>query len=409
MALGMDHPETAELSATTASSATNPRNVDVLDVLLVVAQNRRLILIMALALFVVSGLVSLLLKPTFTARAVILPPPQQQSSAAAMAGQIGALAGITGGGAANIFKNPGELYVGILDSNAIADRLIDSFDLRSVYHTKTLVDTRAALKSNTVFEAQKNELISVTVTDHDARRASDLTNGYVDELHKLNSTLAITEAAQRRAFFDQELVSEKASLAVAENDLETTEHKTGLIQVAGQAEAIIRSVAELRAEISSREVELQSMTFATAQNPQAIHIAQEISSLREQLAKLEKSQNAQQPGDISVPSGNVPEATLEYSRKLREVKYHEALYDLLLKQYEAARIDEARSAPLVQVIDRATPPDKKSGPHRGLIAVIGGVAGFFIGIAWVLVRRGFQRMRETPETASRLRELRNAF
>jgi uncharacterized protein involved in exopolysaccharide biosynthesis len=411
MAIETGSPESSELLGRTELQRADPRNVDLLDVFLVLARSWRLILTVALVLFMASGVVALLLQPTFIGVALILPPQQQQSSAAVMAGQMGAIAGLAGGGgAASIFKNPGDLYVGILESNAISDRLIDSFRLRSVYHRKTLVDTREALQRHAVFEAQKNGLISITVTDHDAQRASDLANGYVSELYKLNSTLAITEAAQRRVFFDQEMVSEKAALAAAENDLKTTEQKTGLIQVTGQAEVIIRSIAELRAEISSREVELQSMkTFATDQNPAAIRTAQEISSLREQLAKLENSQNAQQPGDISVPSGRVPEAALEYSRKLREVKYHEALYDLLLKQYEAARIDEAKSAPLVQVIDRATPPDKRAGPPRVLIAVGGGVVGLLLGIAWVLMRRGFQRFGETPATAIRLQELRNVF
>lgn len=410
MASRMDNFESAELLNGAEPSAPDSRNVDFLDLLVLLARNRRLILTTALVLFAASGLVSFLMKPTFTALAVILPPQQQQSSAAAMAGQLGMMAGIAGGGAASIFKSPGELYVGILEGNSIADRLIDSYHLRSVYHKKTLVDTRAALKNHTVLTAEKNGLISISVTDSDPQRASGLANGYVDELHALNSTLAVTEAAQRRVFFDQEMVSEKAALAAAEEDLKATQQKTGIIQVTGQAEVIIRSIAELRAEISSREVELQAMrTYATDQNPDAVRIAQEISSMREQLAKLENSQSAQQPGDIALPSGRVPEAALEYSRKLREVKYHEALYDLLLRQYEAARIDEAKSAPLVQVVDRATPPDKKSGPHRLLVAIGGGVAGFFLGIVYVLLRRGFQRMKETPETSARLQELRNVF
>ncbi len=410
MASGMGNLESAELLDGPQPPATDPRNADLLDVLLLLARNWRLILIMSLVLCIASGAVSLLLKPKFTALAVILPPQQQQSTASAMAGQLGMMAGMAGGGAANLFKNPGELYVGILESNAIADQLIDGFHLRSVYHKKTLVDTRIALKNHTAIKAEKNGLISISVTDFDAQRASDLANGYVNELHKLNSTLAVTEAAQRRVFFEQELVSEKTALAAAENDLKSTQQKTGIIQVTGQAEAMIRSVAELRADISSREVELQSMkTYATDENPEAIRISREISSMREQLAKLENNQSTQQPGDISVPTGRVPEAALEYSRKLREVRYHETLYELLLKQYEAAQIDEAKSAPLVQVIDRATPPDKKSGPHRGLIAIGGGVAGVLLGIAWVLLRRGFQQMEQIPETSARLHELRNVF
>lgn len=410
MTLDTGNFERSELLLGAETITTSPRNVDLLDALLVLARSWRLILLTTLAFFLASCLVAFLLKPTFTGQAVILPPAQQQSSATALGGQLGALAGITGGGTANLFKNPGELYVGILESNAIADRLIDRFNLRSIYHTKTLVDTRATLKGHVVFEAEKNGLISITVTDHDAHRVSDLANGYVIELHKLNSTLAITEAAQRRMFFEQEMINEKAALETAENDLKVTAQKTGLIQVSSQAEMIIRSIAQLRAEITSREVELQSMkTFAADQNPDVQRISHEIASMKDHLATLENSQKSQSPGDISVPSGRVAEATLEYSRKLREVKYHDALYELLLKQYEAARIDEAKSSPLVQVVDPATTPDKNSGPRRGLIAAGGGLAGLILGVVWVMLRPGFQRMRDTPETAERLRELRNSF
>ncbi|WP_263419064.1 GumC family protein [Terriglobus albidus] len=411
MTLGTGNFERSELLAGAAPITTSPRNVDLLDALLVLARSWRAILLTALVFFLASCLVAFLLKTTFTGQAVILPPAQQQSSASALTGQLGALAGITGGAAAaNLFKNPGELYVGILESNAIADRLIDRFNLRSIYHTKTLVDTRGSLKNHVVFKAEKNGLISITVTDHDAHRASDLANGYVAELHKLNSTLAITEAAQRRMFFEQEVANEKAVLETAENDLKATAQKTGLIQVSSQAEVIIRSIAQLRAEITYREVELQSMrTFAADQNPDVQRLSREIASMKDHLATLENSQEAQSPGDIWVPTGRVAQATLEYSRKLREVKYHDALYSLLLKQYEVARIDEGKSSPLVQVVDPATPPDKNSGPPRGLIVAGGGLAGFILGIAWVMLRPGFQRMGDTPETAERLRELRNSF
>jgi uncharacterized protein involved in exopolysaccharide biosynthesis len=250
----------------------------------------------------------------------------------------------------------------------------------------------------------------ITVTDHDPNRASNLANGYIDELHQLNSTLAITEAAQRRVFFDQELATEKNALANAEEDLKATQQKTGLIQLSGQSQEIIQNIAQTRAEISSREVQLQALkTFATEQNPEAVRVQEEINTLRGQLASLENSQRRMLPGDINVPAGQVPEATLEYERKFREVHYHEALYELLTNQYEAARIDEAKSAPLIQVVDRAVPPERKSGPHRALIALGAGFVGFLGACIWVLVRNGYRRLREVPENEVRFQELRRAF
>ncbi|HEX5235537.1 MAG TPA: Wzz/FepE/Etk N-terminal domain-containing protein [Silvibacterium sp.] len=407
--------ETTELRGSRASAASHgterSNNVDFLDVSLVFAGSWRSILLVAVIATIVGGLVSVLLPPTYTATAIIIPPQQQQSFASAMEGELGSLSGIAGGGsAASIFKNPGELYVGILKSRTIADQLIEANHLRSVYHAKTMIDARAKLKRKSSFEAAKDGLILIAVTDHNPQRASDLANGYVDSLYRMNSTLAITQAAQRRVFFDQELVREKVALDHAENDLATTQRKTGVIQLTGQAQEIIVSIAQLRAQIASREVQIQALkTFATDQNPDIIRAQQEIDSLRDQLEKLQNSQAKLSPGDIQVPSGRVPEVALEYTRKVREVRYHEALYNLLTKQYEAARIDEAKSAPLIQVIDRAVPPDKTSGPPRLLIALGSGLLGIFAACAWLLIRNGYRRMRDVPENAIRLQELRQKF
>jgi uncharacterized protein involved in exopolysaccharide biosynthesis len=357
---------------------------------------------------VVGGLIAFLISPTFTASATILPPQQQQSTAA-LVGQLGSLTGLSSG-AGNLFKNPGELYVGMLASRTIADHLIESFHLKSLYKSATLEDARTTLKKQTDFEAAKNGLIIITVTNHDPHLASDLANGYVDELYRLNSSLATTEAAQRRVFFDQELKSEKSALDTAEDNLKETEQKTGLIQLSGQSEMIIRSIGELRAEIASREVQIQSLKLsATDQNPETIRAQEEISSLKTQLANMENSQRNLQPGDVALPAGRVPEAAQEYARNLRDLRYHETLYDLLSKQYEAARIDEAKSVPLIQVVDRAVPPDKKSGPHRALIALGSGFLGFLGACAWALFQNGYRRMKQVPENAARLEELRRTF
>ena len=321
-------------------------------------------------------------------------------------GQLGAL---LGSGSGMSLKNPADMYVGLLQSRTIADRIIARFSLMSVYRTKRMQDTRAALAKQVNFEAAKDGLIHISVTDHSPQRASDIANAFVDELYAMNSTLAISEAAQRRVFFDQQLKEEKAALAAAEGDLKTTQERTGLIQLSGQAESIIRSIAELRAQISSREVEMEAMrTFATDQNPDVTMLQQEISGLRQQLAKLEDDQQRLAPGDTQVPAGRVPADALEYAQKLREVKYHETLFDLLSRQYEAARIDEAKSAPIIQVVDRAVPPDRKSGPHGLLITLGAGVVGFLLACLLAFLQRAWRRLGEAPESAAKLHELEQA-
>ncbi len=382
--------------------------IGLLDVALVLARRWRRIAFVTLGALILGALISLILKPTFTAKAVILPPQQQQSSASAMMGQLGALLG-SGGGSMGL-KNPADMYVGFLESRTIADKIIAKFGLMSLYKTKKMQDTRTALAQHAQFELGKDGLIHISVADRSAQRASDIANAYIDELYAMNSTLAISEAAQRRLFYDQELKAEKAALEVAESDLASTEERTGIIQLSGQAESIIRSIAELRAQISSREVQLEAMrTFATEQNPDVTMLQQEIAGLRQQLAKLQDDQQHLAPGDTQVPAGKVPAEALEYVRKLREVKYHETLFDLLSRQYEAARIDEAKSAPIIQVVDRAVPPDKKSGPHGSIITPIFGIIGFLLACLVTFLEQAWKRLSEASESAAKVRELQEAI
>jgi tyrosine-protein kinase Etk/Wzc len=395
-------PKLQEMST---SSQDQDEGIDLLDLLVLLARDRHLIAVVALVAFLLGGSVSfLVLRPTFTALATILPPQQQQSSVSTMMGQLGSLAGLGGGG--GLLKNPADLYVGMIMSRTVADRMIDKFHLQSLYKQKTMDETRKALKAHLKVEAGKDGLIDISVKDTDPHRASDLANGMIEELYQLTSGLAITEAAQRRIFFDQQVDEEKAALATAEDDLRKTQEKTGLIQLGGQAEEIIRDVANLRAQIVSREVQLQGMrTFATEQNPDVTRLQEEISALRQQLKTMEAKQSLMQPGDIQIPTGQVPEAGLEYARKLREVTYHTTLLTLLSKEFEGARIDEAKSAPIIQVVDRAVPPDRKSGPPRALLTLASGFLGLVIGCIWAFGRHTLWRVRQIPENAQKLDEL----
>jgi tyrosine-protein kinase Etk/Wzc len=387
------------------------RGFDLFDFLLVLSEARKTIAICILVFMAFGAVFCIFAKPTFTGAALIL-PPQQSQSLAMMMGQLGALASLAGAsGAASQLKTPADMYLGILESRTIADHMISKFHLQDLYKTGKMEDTRTQLKNNSRFLVGKDGLIHISVDDHDPNRASEMANGYVDELYSMNSHLAITEAAQRRAFFDQELADERKDMTVAEDDLKQTAEKTGIIHLGGQAESIIRSLALLRAQIASREVTINSMRmFATDQNPVAMRAQEEINSLREQLAKLENDpRNPELTSPIGIPAGRLPAVSLEYARKLREVKYHETLFELLAKQYEAARIDEGKAAPLIQVVDRAVPPDRKSGPHRLWIMLGCGFIGFCVGYLLSVIIRALRRAAQIPEYAIKLSLLRDGF
>jgi uncharacterized protein involved in exopolysaccharide biosynthesis len=404
--------DTLEHAEQESSHISTEKGFDFFDFLIVLSEFRKPIALSVVITTALGILICIIAKPIFTADAIIL-PPQQGQSLASMMGQLSALASLAGvaGSGSSPFKTPADMYIGILQSRTIADTLISKFQLQQSYKTRKIGATRLALKNNSRFTTGKDGLIHITVDDHDPNRASELANAYVDELYAMNSHLAITEAAQRRVFFDQELADEKSALTVAEDGLKQTAEKTGIIHLGGQAESIIRSLAILRAEISSREVQIDSMRmFATDQNPVTIRTREEINSLRQQLAKLESDpRNPELSDTVGIPAGRMPEISLEYARKYRELKYHEALYELLAKQYEAARIDEAKAAPIIQVVDRAVPPDRKSGPHRLWILVGSAFIGFFIGYVIALITRALHRAAQLPEYAVKLALIRHGF
>lgn len=396
-----------QVDATSTPRADEESSVDILDIVLVLAKNWGRIAIATFASFLLGIFIALYLKPSFTGKAIILPPQQQQSSVAALLGStLGSLASF-GEGGSSLLKSPADMYIGILKSQTIADELIKQFQLQHVYHQRDLEDTRKALEKHSDFETEKDGLIHISVTDHSAQRASDLTNGYVDALYRMNSTLAITEASQRRLFFGEQVDEEKIALNKAEDDLAATQLKTGMIQMTGQAMLIIETIAQVQAKIASDQVLLQrDLTSATEQNPDVQRLHREIAALQAQLKELQDNQEKLQPGDVVVPAGRVPGEALEYERKLRDVKFHEAFFELLTKQYEAARIDEAKSAPLIQVVDRSIPPDKKSGPPRTLVVLGFTLAGFLCACFCCMVARTLDRIRQNPEQSIKLQRIR---
>jgi uncharacterized protein involved in exopolysaccharide biosynthesis len=385
-----------------------PREVDAIAVLLVLASNKMRILKITLAAALLALIVSLLLPKMYTATTTVLPPQQNQSSVTAMLGQLGAIAGL---GSADLgLKNPDDLFVAMLGSRTIEDRLIDRFDLRRVYSVRQYQAARKTLESRSDIVAEKEGLISISVTDRDPGRAADLANAYVDELHELNGKLAVTEAGQRHVFYQQQLDAEREALAQAEVVLKQMEEKSGLMQPDAQGRAIVSAVADMRAQVAIHEVQLQAMrTYATESNPDVKRAQQELAGLRAQLAKLERNTGELGNGNLQVPTRQLPAVELEYLRRLRDVKYHEAVYDFLNKQLEASRIDEAKDAILVQVVDKAVIPERKSSPRRALIVLVTAVVAFLLSCLGVLLTETLRRKQEDPNERARLAQLRQSL
>jgi uncharacterized protein involved in exopolysaccharide biosynthesis len=378
-----------------------------LDIAIVLARHKKLVLGVPLIAAVLTAGVTLLMPNIYTGRAVLMPPQQQQSTAAMMLGQLGALAGMAG---ANLgLKNPNDLYIGMLKSRTVADALVERFKLQELYDQDTLVETRRELADNTSLTSGRDGLIVIEVDDEDPQRAASMANAYVDQLTKLTQNLAISEASQRRLFFEQQLTQAKDELAKAEVQLRKTQEKTGMIALDEQGRATIEAAAMLRAQVTTKEVEMAAMrAFATDANPDYRRAQEELTGLRAQLAKIERN-TEKYTGDILISTGKIPAAGLEFARKLRDVKYYETIFEMMAKQYELAKVDEARDATVIQVVDLAVPSDYKSRPKRGLIVIVGAVV---VGIGCILlafILEILQRTKENPESRDRITDLRKSL
>jgi uncharacterized protein involved in exopolysaccharide biosynthesis len=378
--------------------------INLMDLLLVIAKHNRFIIKLTLSVAVLAVIYALLQPNIYTAKTVILPPQQGASTASMLLGQLGGLAGLAGGAAG--IKSPNDLHIGMLKSRTIADTLIKRFDLQALWEAKTREATRKALAGSTVIASGKDGFITIEYSDKDPQFAATIANAYVEELDRLNSTLAVTEASRKRLFFEKQLKGSRTNLDAAENALKQTQERTGMIQLDKQGGAIIEAVANVRAQIAAKEVELAAMgAFATPQNPDYRQIQQVIVGLRAQLAKVERDHVAGQ-GDVMVPTGKLPETGLEFLRKTRELKYQETLFELLSKQFEIAKIDEAKDAALIQVVDKALVPEQKSKPKRSLIVILATMMAFFIGILLAFFKEASARASLDPASAERMSLLR---
>jgi tyrosine-protein kinase Etk/Wzc len=382
---------------------------DLLDLLLVMAERKNtIILSTVIGMFLLTGLV-LLMHPTFTAKAVILPPQQGQSSAA-MIGQLGGALALAGLGSSGALKDPNDLYLAVLQSNTVEDGLIKNLNLMAAYKVKKLSEARRMLAASSKFVSEKGGLISITIKDGDPHRAAQIANAYIDELHNINSRLIIGEASVRRHFFGDQLALEKDRLTDAEIALQQTEETTGAISPMGQTGVVISQVAALQGQIISREVQLDALrTSSTDQNPDVIRLNNEIEGLRAQMRQLESVQSGRKPGDISLTSRSLPQDQVAYLRKQRDVQYHTLIFDLIARQFEAARMDEAKASPVIQVLDPAEAPDRKSGPFRALWTLAGCALGFVYGCVRVIGSYVYSRVVADPAHAEKLGQFRRAL
>jgi uncharacterized protein involved in exopolysaccharide biosynthesis len=356
------------------------------------------------------GLVLCFVLPVrYTATTRIMPPQQTQSTAAMLMNQLtggGSLAAMAGGGLG--LKNPNDIYVGLLTSRPIADAIIQKFSLEKEYRAKDMTEARKKLAGFTEVTSEKNGFIAVSVTDKDKKRVADMANAYTDELRILTKTLAVTEASQRRLFYEEQLKQAREALISAALAFQQVQQQKGLVQLDAQAKAMIEGLAALRAQVAAKQVEVQALrSYSTEQNPEVQLAEKELASLESEEAQMEQSNHG--PGIAGLGLGNVPSAGLEYLRAEHELQYQQALYDMLMKQYDAAKLDESKDAAIIQIVEPAIEPDEKSAPRRTAILLLFTSAGIIAGCFLALLLRWKELVKADPDIAKQLQNLKNAL
>lgn len=367
--------------------------ISLLDLLQVVVDNLRLLVLGPLAFGLAALGISFVITPTFTAKTQFLPPQQQQSAAASMLASLGALGGLAG--AATGIKSPADQYIAFMKSVSLQDALIDRLKLMERYEAKLKTDARKALLGNVRIASGKDGLISVEVDDKDPKFASDLANAHVEELRNLLGRLAVTEAQQRRLFFEKQLQFTKENLAKADFALKSSGINSSALK--SSPFSAVEAVARLKAGISVQEVKIGSMrNYLTENAPEFKQALNELASLRNQLEKADKDEP-------------VNKDSSDYVSRYRELKYQETMFELFAKQYELAKLDESREGAVIQVLDVAEPPERKAKPNKAMIAIIASFASGLALLVFVFIKNALNRASQNKETQQRIRSVHSSL
>ena len=381
------------------SPADSDDEIDLLDLLQTIVDNLRLLIIGPLVAGLAALGIGFAIPPTFTAQTSFLPPQQQQGMAASMLASLGALGGLAG--AASGIKNPNDQYVAFLKSNSVEDALIERFDLMNRYKEEYRADARKTLEANVKVSSGKDGIITVAVDDKDPKIAADIANAYVQELTRLMGRLAVTEAQQRRQFFEAQLQQTQEKLTQAEMAIKATGITSDVLKA--NPESAVAAVAALQAQITAQEVRLGAMRGYLAETaPDFKQALNELVTLRAQLAKQSNDSITKAGPDRRTAQG-------DYISKYREFKYQETLFELFAKQFEMAKVDESREGATIQVVDKAEPPELKSKPKKALIAVLATLATGFALLLFVFMRQALRNSGQRAESADKLHKIKASW
>lgn len=388
-------------------------DINLLDLMIALGQEKWTLVVVTFLAAVIGVLVGLITPVTYVSRASIMPSQQSGGGGGGLA-SLGSLAGLAGlGQLSNIaagIKSSDEMYIALMRSQSVQTALIEQFKLKERYDARNTLEARQALNLNvTVLADKKSGLILIDSQDKDPEFAAQLANAHVKELNAILSRLAVTEAQQRRAYYEQQIFKTQTKIPQLELDYKEAQKSSGL-----EVASLLSEAGTLPGQIAAKELQLQVLSrFATAQNPEIKRLSLEISALRAQMARYELSKTEPKTGELN-KSGQVGESTKstfvqKATQAYNTLKIQEALLDGYVKQLELAKVDEAKEGPAVQVVDEARAPDVRAKPERKKLVLAYTLTGFIIAIVLATFRSLMRKIRSTPEGVQRWSQLKRAW
>ena len=365
-------------------------------------ENRRFVTRVVFYGLLASTLIGFLIQARYKSTARLMPPDDSQSgglamAAAALSGGAGSLGGIAS--EMLVLKSTSDIFVGILSSRTVQDKLIQQFDLKKLYGERRMEDARKDLAERTNISVdRKSQIITIAVTDHDSKRAAALGEAYVAQLNRLVAELSTSSARRERIFLEERLQAVSKDLESAEKEFSQFSSKNSAIDIKEQGKAMVEAAAILQGQLIAAESELEGLKqIYTDNNVRVRSVKARMNELKHQLDKLGgKGEDAAAPSDQQQASlypsiRRLPLLGVTYADLYRRTRVQEAVFESLTKEYELAKVQEVKEIPTVKVLDSPNIPDKKSFPPRMLTMFLGTAFAFAIATTWVFGKEAWDQ------------------
>jgi uncharacterized protein involved in exopolysaccharide biosynthesis len=354
---------------------------------------------------ILSALIAFLIPNQYTSTTQLMPPDNQSSSPMAMMAALAKTSGALGSLTSDLLpmKSNGAMFLGVLRSQTVQDRLVQQFDLKKVYGKKLAIDARKKLDENTfIAEDRKSGIITITVTDHNKERAAALAGAYVEQLNSLVAELSTSAAHRERVFLGDRLTAVKQELDTASDQLAQFSSKNSTLDIRDEGRAMLDAAAGLAGQMIAVQSQLEGLRqIYTDSNPRVRSLNAHVAELRKQLQKIGGAKDKPGSNDSAVdPTSDMPYPSIQklpllgvkYADFYRRVKIQETVFELLTQQFELAKVQEVRETPSVKTLDPATVPERKSFPPRSVIILAGAAFAVVIAVIWVLGSTRWQKV-----------------